>query len=310
MHGQGQSGVRAQRDMGKKTASIGESNRRFSILIINPNTSSAMTDGLKPVLDRLQYPDIEFDYFTAPPEPVTLPSGRVIDGVPSINSGEDSVQSAVHCQPSLVPLVPKYDAFLVACYSAHPLVGILKDEIEKFEDAVSSAESPRKYVTGIFDASITASLSLVSSFGLAAEGQGSRKSPAKDSFGIVSTGSIWKTELSQAVKDMLLNSGDDSTAIPRFAGVETTGLSAVELHTTPPDEVRKRMIDATKRLITGTPRPVSAICMGCAGMAGMEEAVREGCIQAYGVHRGQRVRIVDGVVAGAGMLIAACKARF
>jgi hypothetical protein len=50
--------------------------------------------------------------------------------------------------------------------------------------------------------------------------------------------------------------------------------------------------------------------MGCAGMAGMEEAVREGCVKAYGRKQGSRVKIVDGVVAGAGMLVTACKAGF
>ena len=50
--------------------------------------------------------------------------------------------------------------------------------------------------------------------------------------------------------------------------------------------------------------------MGCAGMAGMEEAVREGCVMEYGEEDGQKVRIVDGVVAGAGTLVTACKAGF
>jgi hypothetical protein len=45
-------------------------------------------------------------------------------------------------------------------------------------------------------------------------------------------------------------------------------------------------------------------------MAGMEEAVREGCVMAYGEEGGQLVRIVDGVVAGAGTLVTACKAGF
>jgi hypothetical protein len=45
-------------------------------------------------------------------------------------------------------------------------------------------------------------------------------------------------------------------------------------------------------------------------MAGMEEAVREGCVQEYGILEGGRVRIVDGVVAGAGNLITALKAGF
>ncbi|KAL3479769.1 hypothetical protein BJX99DRAFT_221743 [Aspergillus californicus] len=289
---------------------------RFSILVINPNTSTHMTHALVPIIENLGYTDVHFDYFTAPQsEVVALPDGRVIHGVPSINSGEDSVLSALHCRPFVEPLVAKYDAFLVACYSAHPLVGMLREASDKLEDAALLGLGPtasylkRKYVTGIFEGSIVASLSLVSSFQLTWDG-GFGKSQAKDTFGIVTTGSIWEIELSNAVADMLVNSGDHRISLSRFAGVETTGLTAVELHTAPPEEVRRRLIEATERLISATPRPVSAICMGCAGMAGMEDAVREGCIKAYGRKQGSRVKIVDGVVAGAGMLVTACKAGF
>ncbi|KAL4750975.1 hypothetical protein BDW72DRAFT_203475 [Aspergillus terricola var. indicus] len=242
---------------------------RISILVINPNTSTHMTSALVPILDNLGYTDVHFDYFTAPQsETVTLPDGRVIHGIPSINSGEDSVLSALHCRPFVEPLVEKYDGFLVACYSAHPLVGMLREAIDKLEDAAllelgPTANIKKKYVTGIFEGSIVTSLSLVSSFQLTWDG-GFGKSQAKDTFGIVTTGSSWKVELINAVSDMLVNSGNHKGSSSRFAGVETTGLTAVELHTTPPEEVRRRIIEATERLIKANSRPVSAICLGCA----------------------------------------------
>ncbi|KAL6235951.1 hypothetical protein BDW75DRAFT_250512 [Aspergillus navahoensis] len=245
------------------------SSPRSSILVINPNTSTHMTSALVPILNNLGYTDVHFDYFTAPQsETITLPDGRVIHGIPSINSGEDSVLSALHCRPFVEPLVEKYDGFLVACYSAHPLVGMLREAIEKLEDAAllelgPTANIKRKYVTGIFEGSIVTSLSLVSSFQLTWDG-GFGKSQAKDTFGIVTTGSSWKVELSNAVSDMLVNSGDHKASSSRFAGVETTGLTAVELHTTPPEEVRRKIIEATERLIKANSRPVSAICLGCA----------------------------------------------
>lgn len=284
---------------------------QFSILILNPNTSTHMTDALKPVLESLRYSDVQFDYFTAPSrESITLHDGHIIHGVPSINSGEDSAQSALHCRPFVEPLVTRYDGFLVACYSAHPLVGLIKEAIRKHEEAYP--EAPSKYVTGIFEASVLTSLSLISSFQLTGGNSGLLdKAQTRETFGIVSTGSIWETELSQAVRDMLISPGDkpNGTSTARFAGVATTGLTAVELHTTSSEEVRQRIINATERLLQNTSGPVGAICMGCAGMAGMEEAVREGCIRAYGT-QGRRVKIVDGVVAGAGMLMTACKAGF
>ncbi|EAU39186.1 conserved hypothetical protein [Aspergillus terreus NIH2624] len=290
--------------------------KRFSILVINPNTSSHMTEGLKPILRSLESADIQFDYFTAPAnESVTLPDGRIIHGIPSINSGDDSALSSLHCWPFVEPLVPQYDGFLVACYSAHPLVNMLKQGIAKMEESAVASGNPsavkamRKYVTGIFEASVVTSLSLISSFQLTND-QTLHKAQVQDTFGIVSTGSVWEEELSKAVREMLINSSDGCVSTSRFAGVATTGLTAVELHTTPPEEVRRRLIDATEKLIKTSPRPVKAICMGCAGMAGMEEAVREGCVRAYGPQQGNRVSIVDGVVAGAGMLVTACKARF
>ncbi|RDW89876.1 gamma-tubulin mipA [Aspergillus mulundensis] len=259
------------------------SGSRISVLVINPNTSTQMTSALVPILNNLGYADVNFDYFTAPQsETVTLPDGRVIHGIPSINSGEDSVLSALHCRPFVEPLVEKYDGFLVACYSAHPLVGMLREAIDKLEDAALLELGP------------TANIKR-NSFQLTWDG-GFGKSQAKDTFGIVTTGSSWKTELSNAVSDMLVNSGDHKGSPSRFAGVETTGLTAVELHTTPPEEVRRKIIEATEKLIKANSRPVSAICLGCAGMAGMEEAVREGCIRAYGRKQGSRVKIVDGVV--------------
>jgi Asp/Glu/hydantoin racemase len=286
---------------------------RFSVLIINPNTSTQMTDALKPIVENLFY-DVQFDYFTAPSTPVTLPDGRIIDGVPSIDSGEDSARSALHCRLFLEPLLSKHDAFLVACYSAHPLVGMLKELIDKpqkiagYEEPLGKS-SRRKYATGIFEASVATSLTLISSFRLF-DDRNLKKCQATDMFGIITTGSIWKPELTEAVAQMLFgSSGNEENSMSRFAGVETTGLTASQLHKTPPEEVRKRMIDATETLLKNAPSPVTAVCLGCAGMAGMEDAVREGCVNAY-QDRGRSVCIIDGVVAGVGLLVNACKANF
>lgn len=271
------------------------------ILVINPNTSTHMTDGLKPILERLHYSDVKFDYFTAPNEPVTV-DGRTYEPISSINSGEESAQSALNCW-SVLDRISQYDAFLVACYSAHPLVGVLRKHIREFEKAHPS--SRKKYVTGIFEASVTASLSLISAFDFVTMGELDKKE-VEESFGIVTTGSAWKAELIKAVTQTL-GTGHGSS---RFAGVETTGLTAGQLHTTPPEAVKQRIIDATQKLLREATIPVGAICMGCAGMAGMEEAVREGCVRVYGDIKGHQVRIVDGVVAGAGTLVNSCKAGF
>ncbi|KAJ5676928.1 gamma-tubulin [Penicillium maclennaniae] len=271
----------------------------FRILVINPNTSTHMTEALKPILDRLNYADVRFKYFTAPNETLTI-NGTVYEPIASINNGEQSAKSALNCTSAL-ELVPQYDAFLVACYSCHPLVGMLRRRIKELEQTNASR---KKYVTGIFEASVVASLSLISGFDFVSS-EALKKKQVEETFGIITTGSAWKDELNGAVKEMLVGQGSSS----RFAGVETTGLTAVELHTTAWDEVKRRLIDATQKLLKSASSPVGAICLGCAGMAGMEEAIREGCIQAYG-EEGRRVRIVDGVVAGVGNLVTAFGSQF
>ncbi|KAF2646037.1 hydantoin racemase-like protein [Massarina eburnea CBS 473.64] len=233
-----------------------------SILIIQPNSTESMTEGLKPLVDSLQFKNTAHEYFTAP------------SGPKSINNEDDAHESVKHCLPALQKVLGQHDGFLVACYSKHPLVPILKEQDE--------VKANRKPVTGIFEASVSASLQLIH---------------PEEKFGIVSTGKVWETILSDAVVDFL---GTRDEVSKRFAGVETTGLNATDLHDAPAEEVRKRMMDAVKRLLKKG--SVGAICLGCAGMAGMDEMVREACVEELGESEGKRVRIVDGVVAGVAWL--------
>ncbi|KAL1978055.1 hypothetical protein VTN31DRAFT_914 [Thermomyces dupontii] len=276
----------------------------IKILIINPNISAHMTDALKPIIDGLHYPsDIQFDYFTAHTTTTKLPDGREISGLPSINSGADSIQSALHVRPHIEALVSAsdYDGFLVACFSAHPLVGMIKDMIRRHD-------KKRVYVTGIFEVGVSTALTLASSFQITDDQTTTQEE--NSSWGIVTTGKIWETELTTAVAQMFGIAENTTATNGRFAGVESTGLTAIELHEVPADEVRRRITAATVRLLSrSSSRPVRAVCLGCAGMAGMEEAVRQGCVEAYG-EEGKDVFIVDGVVAGIAFLVNACRAGF
>ena len=209
-------------------------------------------------------------YFTAP------------SGPKSINDEDDAVESVKHCLPALRESLDRHDGFLVACYSQHPLVPLLKDE--------TIIKGARKPVTGIFEASVSTSLQVIH---------------PNEKFGIVSTGKVWESILSDATVAFL---GTGSEASRRFAGVETTGLNATDLHDAPAEEVRKRMKDAVKRLLKKG--DVGAICLGCAGMAGMEKMVREACIEELGSVDGKRVRVVDGVMAGVAWLEGAIRAAY
>lgn len=236
------------------------------ILIINPNTTTSMTDALKPLINSLDFSTTKFTYFTAP------------SGVPSINNEEDAAVSAKACLPPLKSQLSSYDAFLICCYSQHPLVPQLRSELVK-------SNQPHKQVTGIFEASIATCLQAID---------------VEAKFGIVSTGKQWESILAEAVTNLL-----GSAAESRYAGTETTGLNADELHSTPKAEVDRRMKDATKRVLE---KGAKAVCLGCAGMAGLDVVVREACVEALGEEEGRRVRIVDGVVAGAIFLEGALRA--
>ena len=158
-------------------------------------------------------------------------------------------------------VLPQYDAALVACYSPHPLVQALRPHCPA--------------TTGILEASVTTALSVLA---------------PSERFGIVSTGKVWEELLGRAV-DALLIGEDDDWKGPKsrcFAGVETTGLTAVELHDAPQDEVRQRVKEAVRRLMGRG--GLKCVLLGCAGMAGMEAWVREEVVK--------DVWVVDGVRAG------------
>lgn len=191
-----------------------------------------------------------------------------------------------------------YDAFLVACYSEHPLVQQLKNEFEILQREAtkgSGGRGARKYATGIFEASVVSSLALA--------GVGS-----SNSFGIVSTGKIWETSLRDAVHNLF-----GVSLSSRFAGCETTGLNASELHDLPSQEVQQKMKEATIRLLekgSSSGTKVTAICLGCAGMVGLEEAVRDACIDKLGEEESRKISIVDGVKAGIGTLLTLSRGGF
>jgi len=91
----------------------------------------------------------------------------------------------------------------------------------------------------IFEASVDASLASLSR---AAKGE-------EDEvllFGIVTAGKIWEAVLSSAIPR--LEDGKRKEAV--FARVETTGLTAVELHDLPEDPVRSRLSEAASRLVS------------------------------------------------------------
>ena len=225
----------------------------------------------KPAAVVLQTTEI-FTY-TAPPESPA-----------SINDGNDVELSSdvVYKDLEKTGALKQYDAVLVACFSVHPLVKRL---------AYGNGGINELTVTGIFEAAILASLSLVTT------PPSDTAAPGK--WGIVTTGKFWEAHLADGVHAFLgTTPGSINT---KFAGVESTGLNAGDFHGgIDPAVIREKLKQATKRLLgKGS---IDCVVMGCAGMAGLEEIIRSAAVEEYGQVQGDQVFIIDGVKAGIGLL--------
>ncbi|KAL2016657.1 hypothetical protein VTK56DRAFT_3201 [Thermocarpiscus australiensis] len=241
--------------------------RSTKILVLNPNSSRAMTHGMEEAIRGIELSQSNEIYtYTAP-----------IESPASINNGEDLLESTEVVSQNLTKtgILKQYDAVLVACFSVHPLVGWLAER----DGALG-----RLAVTGIFEASILTCLSLL---------------PPRKKWGIVTTGKFWEDHLAQGVNDFL--GAEARSCNGRFAGVESTGLNAGDFHgDIDPAVIQKKLREAAKRLLGHG--DVECVVMGCAGMAGLEEIIRSVAIEEYGPERGNQLLIVDGVKAGIGLL--------
>ncbi|KAL2269257.1 hypothetical protein VTJ83DRAFT_4103 [Remersonia thermophila] len=242
--------------------------RTTRILVLNPNSSQEMTHTLQQSIRSMELSSsTEVDAYTAPQKSPT-----------SINNGEDVEVSARVVEDDLTKtqLLQQYDAILVACFSAHPLVGWLAEQ---------DGEFARLSVMGIFEASILTALSLIR--------------PGKK-WGIVTTGKYWEQHLVEGAKRFLGTFGDQAKN-DRFAGVETTGLNASDFHDgVDPEVVRQALQNATARLLTD--KDVECVIMGCAGMTGLEKVIRSTAAELCGPEQAADLFVVDGVRAGIGLL--------
>ncbi|CAN8105616.1 unnamed protein product [Discula destructiva] len=260
-----------------------DNRKRIRLLVLNPNRSEDMTKGMRQTIMNMDLPHcLEINYYTAPP-----------DAPASINNQSDLTASTEAVWANLCrnpDEIKDYDAMLVACYSSHPLVQLL------------AKEYPNVGVTGIFEASVLATLPLLRPYPSAFSSSSNRVG----GWGIVTTGVFWIEHLTEAVKTFLdqdTKAAKTNKAQPSFRGVFTTGLDANELHTSAPHVVTYKLKNATKELLrTGPGSDVDCVVMGCAGMAGLEDMIRSAIVEAYGDERAKSVCVVDGVRAGIGVL--------
>lgn len=273
----------------------------FHLLVLNPNSSTDMTEGVKKAIESSIVPhgNNTISYYTAPePSPASINDGLGLARSTEVVLADLQAKAAARDAEAdgdggngNRDELDGYDGVLVACYSVHPLVAHLGER-----------HRGRRVVLGILEASVLAALALTNPYPRCAE------SPGR-AWGIVTTGAFWEAHLEDGVRRFLdasysagFSPGAEQKAA-KFAGVYTTGLDAGDFHGhVGPDVVRARLKDATRRLLAFG--RVGCVVMGCAGMAGLEDVIRSAIAEEYGEPKTpqDKVYIIDGVKAGVGLL--------
>lgn len=172
-------------------------------------------------------PSVRFQVITAPS---SAPA--------SINSVSTSVLSAASAYSHVLDVVDRVgsvDAIIVACFSAHPLVHMLRE----------SREMP---VVGIMEA------------GLLMGSQLGGKT------GIVTTDARWEPLLEHECK------GELGLERQCGAGVMSSGLTVLELETAHKETVHQAVGKTALRMVRE--RNADVILLGCAGMVGLDKVVQ------------------------------------
>ncbi|THX19735.1 hypothetical protein D6D17_01112 [Aureobasidium pullulans] len=123
---------------------------KIRVLVVNPNASKFMTDKCIDMVKPTLAPDVEVIGFTSPEPAPTAVEGNF-----------DGVMSAAAAMRALIPIAHEYDAFLVACYSDHALIRMLREEFDQPS-------------IGIMEASLFAARILGNRFGLIATSKRSK----------------------------------------------------------------------------------------------------------------------------------------
>ncbi|KAJ6195893.1 LOW QUALITY PROTEIN: hypothetical protein J3E72DRAFT_441014 [Bipolaris maydis] len=105
--------------MGQQGRVSGTQQSPISILLINPNSSPHITNACLQNISSKIPPGVTVYGFTAPPPAPSAIEGRV-----------DGILSSAECLRKIVPIKHRFDAFLVACFSNHPLITALREEVE------------------------------------------------------------------------------------------------------------------------------------------------------------------------------------
>ncbi|PNS19679.1 Protein pim1 [Sphaceloma murrayae] len=250
--------------MAMRTVTNPNATRQIKILLINPNATKSMTEACIDMVATTLPPDVSVTGFTAPE-----PAPSAIEG------NFDGVMSAAAAMRALIPIASEYDAFLVSCYSDHPLTRMIREEF-------------KQPVIGIMEASLFAARTL-----------GGR-------LGLVATGARSKVMGEDGIKYYGME--------PFSAGVEHCGLGVLELEHKPEEEIFGIMVGTAKRLVERGADVLTLGCAGMTKLKPVvEEAVGPGVPVVDGVLAGVHHLIgivrLGGITAKAGLYKSSAEAR-
>lgn len=187
-----------------------------------------MTDALKPLIPEIH--GFSIDYYTGPPS-----------SPPEIDGYETSRQSTEACFPELKELVDKYDGFLIACYSDHPLIYRLK--------LICS-----KTVLGIFQSTVLYSLTYT----------------PMNKFAILTSNHEWEKILDKSLYEFFNGKTDEEldfkSHLPKFA-IPTLASNVNVLELKDPAKFKKLQGKVDSLVEKGA----KLILLGCAGLSGLDE---------------------------------------
>lgn len=204
----------------------GTTAKKIRVLLVNPNATKFMTDKCVAMVQPQLPPDVEVIGFTSP-KPAPL----------AVEGNFDNIMSAAAAMRALIPIAHDYDAFLVACYSDHALIRMVREEF------------PQPCI-GIMEASLFAARTLGNRFGLIAT---SKRSKAMH-------------------EDSIRHYGFSGFC----AGVGSCGLGVLELESKSEQDVLNIMCGVAKDLVAQGADCLTLGCAGMTMLKGaVEEAVGE-----------------------------------
>ncbi|CAI6092556.1 unnamed protein product [Clonostachys chloroleuca] len=233
----------------------------FRILIINPNSSEAITAAIVASIDRMQLGhSMELSAYTTP-----QPSPLSITSYSDIKISEETVYSRISKDG---PTLAHYDAVLIAGFGTKSLVSKL------------SNLGP-ECIMGVFEASILTAQTLL-------------RPDSNDKWGIITLDHFWESYLMVEVKSFL--GQDKNSSNDRFAGVFSAKSYSPDPNAISQEDMKNGIREATGQLLQSS--SARCVVIGCIVTAELEDIVRSTATEFLGKRMGEALYVIDAIKAG------------